>query len=154
MNVKNPKISEMFLSPLPRLGQLSTPHRETECMGSHPKHFGYALKTVFPIDSTQSTSTCKTPTWYQYRNVIFHFRETHIYTLTSPFKGSMPERVTFGKKKAFYFPLFKSMYLNEFLELRAHIWRATRYNSEKLKNGLNLWKSEIGQSGGGSPPPP
>ena len=45
------------------------------------------------------------------------------------------------------------MYLDEHLELEAHIWRATQHNSEKLNNDFNLWKSEIEQSREGSTPP-
>ena len=50
----------------------------------------------------------------------------------------MPAGVTFWKKKVFFFQTFRRLYLEEYLELGAHIWRGIGSDSEKPKNGLDL----------------
>ena len=70
----------------------------------------------------------------------------HLFTRESNFatshstgiKGSMPSRLVLGQKKSFFCPKTKRLYLEEYLELRAHILREVSSHSEKPENGLDL----------------
>ena len=61
----------------------------------------------------------------------------------------MPAGVIVWKKSSF----FQTLDLEDYLELGAHIWREVSFYSEKLKNELDLWKSEFLEVGEGGTHP-